>query len=100
MFHIGQLVVCIDNAPATHHYGPDSVAGLEKGRIYTIREYHPNYPFTNAPGEAGVKLEEITRTYSRHVDAYYGVRRFRPVKQTSIDCFTAILTKTPELVDQ
>lgn len=93
-FHVGQMVVCVD----------DSFRGIiwrgeilpVKGQVYTIRSMY-------ADGDAvGLRLEEIVneqKVYSDGVnECAFNARYFRPVKQTSIDCFTAILTKTPETV--
>lgn len=102
MFHIGQLVVCVDDTPAMlfdrdtgKTYDHQNL--LKKGRVYTIRNLK-DWNFYTGPA-LGIWLEEVIRNDAKGPDKPFGAVRFRPVKQTSIDCFTALLTKTPELVD-
>lgn len=98
MFYVGQMVVCVDDstmgAPAT----PDEVAtlkGLVRGHIYTVRRVEADWPFRTGPN-LGVWLEEICRNWLDFSDLPFDAVRFRPVRTTSIDCFTALLAPTPK----
>lgn len=92
-WHVGQMVVCVDDTaalpPPGVRYG-GTLGGLTKGCVYTIRGFavHP------ATWEMGVYLQEIMRPRAG-LDPYeppFGLFRFRPVRKTSIDIFRALLT--------
>ena len=92
-FHVGQLVVCVDNRNSP----PNSTAwlpgeGLVEGQIYTIASIHL------WEGHEVFWLHEVKRhplSVKHHgKKCGYGYWRFRPVKTTSIDVFTALLAPT------
>ena len=91
MFHVGQLVVCVDDVPVPGYFS--FMGGLKKGKIYTIRG------FATHEHELvyGVYLEEIFRpilagdTY----EAPFYTTRFRPVAETSLDVFREMLAPVP-----
>lgn len=81
-FKPGDLVVCVDPAPAMMRYqvGPASVR-LKKGEIYTVA------CVSDAPPEysdlVGLWLEEIP-------DTGYSSNRFRPISQDRAEEFRQI----------
>lgn len=85
-FVVGQRVVCIND---DGDWG--SAARPEKSRIYTIREI-----FTWV-GRVGLRFEEIVNPVAAiwNIEFGYDHVYFRPVKETNIDVFTAMLNKTP-----
>lgn len=100
-WHIGQLVVCINDIEMGNRF-IDEIKPV-KGQIYTIRDIEIYVSKT------GLLLEEIInkpRNYLHpdtleveYKEAVYLSCRFRPLRKTSIDVFTAMLNKTPKLVD-
>lgn len=94
-FHPGQLVECIDDAlPTNIDLGttiPD-LHGIKKGRIYTVRWAGR---FTRNDGDTlfGVRLSEIVRPEG---DVPYLADRFRPVDDSRLDVFRAMLTRKKE----
>ena len=99
MFHVGQLVVCVDdsNVPSDWHikgiHYSYELDGLTKGVIYTIRDV---YICTMHHKEV-VRLVEITRD---HHELYggetpYAAYRFRPVVETRLDVFRKMLAPVP-----
>ena len=100
-WHIGQLVVCITDIKMGNKW-IDEIKPV-RGSVYTIRgiEIYAN--------KTGLLFEEIINKprYYLHLDtrkviyqeAVYCSCYFRPLRKTSIDVFTAMLNKTPELVD-
>lgn len=98
MFHVGQLVVCIDATPQKNYNKSGKLVQttdlLEKGRIYTIRCVVPDYPFQNGP-KLGLLLEDVIRVVSNRFDFPFGAERFRPVQKTDISIFTAMLNPGP-----
>ena len=93
MFHIGQLVVCVEDCPIDT--GDQSFTKLEKGRVYTIRDYVTDYVFSAGSHDA-IKLEEVVRN---RWDDPYGALRFRPVRKTDISIFTDMLNPAPVTED-
>ena len=102
MFHIGQLVVCINDTWKSHLKNTEGISMPTKGMIYTIRGL-PDCPGDREGHGYGVHLEEIINPVKLYtwgkMEAVYDPSRFRPVRKTSIDCFTEILNKTPKLED-
>lgn len=90
-FHVGQMVVCVDDKPAAPKWG--GVSFPVRGRVYTIRAV-----FRHTSGADGVWLEELRNPFAAKYGLEWGykARRFRPVKTTSIDQFTALLNPAPE----
>lgn len=76
-FHVGQMVVCIDDVPVPGL----RMWTLKKGRIYTIREIGLRSFVDDSPC---IRLEEIV---DRPGDVPYWERRFRPVRPTNIEVF-------------
>ena len=96
MFHVGQLVVCVDEDPASHakpgwSYVGD-LDGLTRGSVYTIRDVLVD------PVQRGnsVRLVEIVRSVYRGREVPYAVERFRPVDETKLSVFKAMLVSPPK----
>lgn len=93
MFHVGQLVVCIDDKEPVHPLAtPGCMDGLTAGRIYTVRELSGP---TWLDGRPTIKLEEIVR----EPDDGYWAHRFRPVRDTSIEIFREAVKHLPIEID-
>jgi hypothetical protein len=92
MFHVGQLVVCVDDSPSICRGGLQSVP-LERGRIYTVREVCSDFVFFTGK-DTGIKVDEVMRATRDGPDHPFGACRFRPVQKTSISIFTAMLSPT------
>lgn len=87
MFHVGQRVVCINDAnPRLFPF-----MGVSRGCVYTIRG------IDDGSGELGLFLEEVKLPVpsGRKTEASFDATRFRPVKETDISIFTAMLNPTP-----
>lgn len=100
MFHIGQMVVCVaDDWNDVDVFGEKCPV---KGHVYTIRCIEIGIDI-GRDEEAFFRFDEIVNPIldypSGRADANFHARAFRPVKQTSIDCFTSILNQTPQKVD-
>lgn len=101
MFHVGQRVVCVDGNRGARRssWGSYPVYPV-KGVVYTIRGFGPR----SLSGAPGIYLEEIRLPQLEldigFMEPVYASRRFRPVRDTNISVFTAMLTKqlTPEKV--
>lgn len=106
-FVVGQKVVCIDDdvfryrVPGVKYPENPTLDGLEKGKIYTVRDIY----FNQSTGFINVSVEEIVRKYyselSKTIVEYdpslqgFHHKRFAPLKErkTSISTFTEILNK-------
>lgn len=88
-FHIGEQVVCIvrNSGWYANHDGSEPISAPIKGRIYTVAAVLPGG--ANDPAEVYLAFEEIAEEWEA-----YG---FRPVKKTSIDIFTSMLTPAPKV---
>jgi len=100
MFHVGQLVVCVDDDPwkyyvPGHSYG-GGMDGLVKGNIYTIR-WCGMFNHTDGSNTMAVRLYEIVRpSYGiTPDDCPYVATRFRPVVETRLDVFREMLEPVP-----
>ena len=93
MFDVGDLVLCVDDAPRPN----GELLGIKRGRIYTIRE------FLNSEHHHGVALEEVGLVCPTcGSPATYRPTRFRPVKvnESSIEIFRELVKTSPrEMVD-
>ena len=100
MFHVGQLVVCVDDSrvcppvAGRSYYG--DLDGLIKGKIYTVR-WCGQYMHTNGLEFIAVRLVEIIRPKltGGDVECPYAAARFRPVVETSLDVFREMLAPVP-----
>lgn len=93
-FHIGQLVVCVDDKPREPKMA-HLIAWPVKGLVYTIRG------FKETADGLGLYIEEIVNREQKLRDGTFGepgyyLDRFRPVRKTSIEAFTAMLNTTKE----
>jgi hypothetical protein len=101
MFHIGQLVVCVDAGPVGTYFPTLGIdfnmrVILEKGAIYTVRGYAEECPFGDNRGQylaPGVWLEEVIRDDGDcgTLDQPFGAKRFRAVEKQKIEIFTKML---------
>lgn len=84
---VGQRVVCVDDAPRKRF--PILPGWPTKGQVYTVRGTRMLL------SGVGVYLEEIHNEpmiLGGHlVEPSFWHGRFRPVRETNIDCFLAIL---------
>jgi hypothetical protein len=102
-FRVGQRVVCVDDA--FHPRGTAALVhgrsyllsgkshGLTRGSVYTVRSLAVAHD-----GGPAIHLEEIIRSPAHPVlgEIPYRASRFRPVKETDISIFTAMLSPTPK----
>ncbi len=101
-FYLGQKVVCVDDVA----FEADGVQRLFADRVYTVREYLPDYDALNRryyPDERScLRLFEIQGRNGKTPDVPYAAARFRPVveRKTDISVFTALLDtkRVPEVV--
>jgi len=96
MFHVGQMVVCVKTFDKTKETWRDALP--VKGGVYVIRDVF-NGSFN--PDGLYLRFEEIVNPprFEYGVEVGFNSSRFRPVKHTSIEQFTAILNQAPERVD-
>jgi len=96
MFHVGQLVVCVDDGK--NRMGPQNrrhvLHGLKKGIVYTIRwvGMSPDHGLYLC-----VRVVEITRPIYLHLNEEipFCAARFRPVVETRLDVFREMLAPVP-----
>lgn len=96
MFHVGQLVVCVDERQGVIPE-PTPLAGLRKRAVYTVRTFTQGHVFREGVADA-VWLEEVSRPRDRPFAAW----RFRPVDETKLSIFREMLVtppKEPALID-
>lgn len=97
MFRIGQRVVCIRDVNEGYGWAATNKYSVPKvGCVYTIRDFD---------GADGLRVEEVVNPLMDCIHTATGLHifdepsfdtdRFRPVKETSIDVFTAMLAPTP-----
>ncbi len=88
-FAVGKRVVCVRGP--VRHMGCNCVQPII-GAIYTIRDIE-----AENCGEVILHLEEIHNDRRKHrgFEHYFVAARFRPVRETSIDCFTKLLETPP-----
>lgn len=86
-FHVGQLVVCVDDAPLNPLRISAREDGLRRGAVYTVRDT------LTFRGEACVRLAEIVRPIRSDDDFETPMlaRRFRPVDEKRIEVFRKAL---------
>ena len=95
-FHVGQLVVCVDDAPWPLPPPPigrwdGNLSGLRRGTVYTIRDLENRVPYDGC-----VRLIEIVRSVSHYgFESAFDQRRFRPVNDAKLEVFRAALAPTP-----
>ena len=93
MFHVGLLVVCVNDRvgdfdrPDLFRYGGD-LDGLRRGKVYTIIGR-----YTSPEGHPCVALSEIRRPSG---EPGYAAARFRPVDETKLSVFQAMLVSPPK----
>lgn len=80
MFHVGQRVVCVDDAPMRNDCGDVMPLRLVRGIVYTIRSIQTEPHIEGY----GVRLEELLNPSIIWADGsekewYYQSERFRPI---------------------
>lgn len=85
-FVVGQKVVCVSDEPDPVHDPLNETADLKIGGIYEISQMVPNH------GTIFVSLNECGPEY------YYSYDCFRPLHETDISIFTAMLAPVTEKV--
>ncbi len=99
-FEVGKRVVCVDDDVKRYQRSgfiySRSLHGLIKGKVYTIRKV--GYGCDREDGVL-VWLDEIIRPVKSHegTEQGYSINRFRPIDETRIDQFRAMLTNLPKL---
>lgn len=103
-FYVGQKVVCVDDGGFYPNGGPTSGELLPvRSQVYTVRDLVPNY--VRGPS---IRLHEIANKPHAYIDLLDGspvyecafaCRRFRPVVNTDISIFTAMLKTTKQGAD-
>jgi len=81
-FHVGALVVCVDDGPSIG----DVPVDLVRGRIYTVAAISKD--------GLGIDVFEAPAVETELFDRFYWIYRFRPVKKTSIEVFERLLKPT------
>lgn len=94
MFHIGQQVVCVDDK-----FEPKARTVFDalpvRSRIYHVRNVYVSL----VTGSPAINLDEIVGAPARTCptrECGFFAARFRPVRKTNIDIFTAMLTPVKE----
>lgn len=101
MFNVGQHVVCVDDRPPEELGilpGPggwiEDDEWIVRGRVYTVRGFVPDW----FDGDLTVLLAELHRSPVLGVEPYevgFDARRFRPLKDSSLDVFREALNSAP-----
>lgn len=94
-WHVGQLVVSIGDWGRVARNHPKAVFPIQ-GCIYTIRSIEH---CRNGSDLLFFLLEEIVNPKGFSYEPSFAARGFRPLRKTSIEVFTAMLNKTPEMED-
>ncbi len=96
MFVPGQLVVCVDGTfppDSDLYYGDETF--VVAGAVYTVRE-----TFLEFEGTHTITVEEIVNPAKDYADGevefHFAARRFRPLDDTKLDVFRAVLTDAPK----
>lgn len=84
MFHVGQLVVCVDDSPGRL----SGERHFTRGNIYTISATAP----ATRRHPAGVRVEESP---SPSVTSWVDAARFRPVDEARLTVFRKLLAPVP-----
>lgn len=87
MFHVGQLVVCVDDSPCDHHL---EIAPLRHGYIYTIRS-----TYDYGAGGIGVRIAEFCLPVWDGMEETWRMERFRPVEENRLSIFRKMLAPAP-----
>lgn len=102
MFHVGQLVKCVE---AFESRSAVPVAMPQKGTVYTVREIEIA-DGGNHPGDPFLRLVEIINDpwpcRGRSVEPAFWYARFRPIDDTRLEIFRKALRSVPvdgELVE-
>ncbi len=96
-FHVGQRVVCIARGVWLAARSLGCTVPVS-GQVYTIRDVYVD-PYDKV--SVGVHLVEVVNPKDycgRPVEVGWHVHEFRPVRETDISVFLAMLSKAPEEV--
>lgn len=89
-FHVGQLVVCVDDAP--NCFGHET--RVRRGYVYTIQQIIPELaPWRVTEWSEGVLLIEVQ---PREECEGFAAKRFRPVDDNRLAIFRKALTSAPK----
>lgn len=92
-FHVGQRVVCVDDANWRKKWIAKCPNRPIAGSVYTIREIRQK------PNSLGFLLMEITNRPRKfrlgRLEPCFYAHRFRPVRDTDISIFTSMLSPAP-----
>ena len=95
-FHVGQLVVCINDSEWDPGRRKDLWPRLpRKGEVLTVRAC-----FVSGKGVDGLRFEEILCGIhpKEKVECGFQAEHFRPIDRTDISVFTAMLTPVQSTV--
>jgi len=89
-FHVGQKVVCIHDGPWKNSAGttPDGVSFPELKMVYHVRAIRQ--------GGKGLWLQELRNLVLFYEEPSFMVEFFRPVVETDISIFRAMLVTPPQ----
>lgn len=92
---VGQRVICVDTINFHVRVKNDSqknLNGLKTGEIYTVREVY----ICPVWGIESIRINEIVRPFD-HIG--YGAFRFKPLDESRLDVFRAMLVEKPQHAD-
>lgn len=92
VFRVGQKVVCIDAQPHSNMLSVGWLADVPiKGAVYTVTDItqRPKHVICECPN--ALRFAEIKNL----ADVGYCAHRFRPIQETNIDVFRAMLKPLP-----
>jgi hypothetical protein len=96
MFAPGQMALCVDDThPQNWRPHPSYITPI-RGVVYTVRDVVWFYDAEVGGGGAHLLLEEIVNDPIAGRELAFRARRFRPVRDTSIDVFRKLLEPQPE----
>lgn len=102
MFHVGQHVVCVDDDENSFKiagvtYRRVTLDGLTAGRVYTVRIVGPTIHKHVHLCPVDLWLEELHRPHrSDGREPGFAAARFRPVDETKLSIFKAMLVSPPK----
>ena len=104
MFHVGQLVVCVDDSPTGRvwrdGYETFVRTGLQKGQVYTVRAVGDIDIVVPVPRKRlCLWLEELIATDGLVEDCGLRVSRFRPVTKRNEEIIASMLIPVKDAVN-
>lgn len=98
-FHVGQLVVCVDDRPGEAPMVPgiawEPGVPVRRGNVYEVR-WVGDWGDYLLPVIPCVRLIGIARPDADHDDVPLAAERFRPVNDAKLSVFRAMLAPKPK----